>query len=57
MYWHDGMGFAGWWGLGVGMLLFWGIVILGIVLLVRWATGGPRGQATPPAPTSPRFAP
>jgi len=34
------------------MLLFWVIVIAGIVLLVRWA-GGPRGQATPPAPTSP----
>jgi putative membrane protein len=35
----------GWlWGLGMGlgglmMLAFWGAVIIGVVLLVRWATG------------------
>ena len=49
MYWHDGMGAAGWWGIGLGMLIFWGIVIAGIVLLVRWAIGSNRGQAAPPA--------
>ena len=56
MYWHDGMGFAGWWGLGVGMLLFWGIVITGIVLLVRWAAGGNRGGVTPTNLTPPSDA-
>lgn len=50
MYWHDGMGMAGWWVLGLGMLLFWGVVIGGIVLLVRWAVSdrGAGGGATPP---------
>ncbi len=50
MYWHDGMGAAGWWGVGLGMLIFWAILIAGIVLLVRWATSSNRGQAVPPAP-------
>ncbi|HEX6268298.1 MAG TPA: SHOCT domain-containing protein [Burkholderiales bacterium] len=44
MMWNgfDGMGW-GWIGLGmVHMLLFWVLVILGIVVLVRWLAGGPR---------------
>lgn len=49
MYWHDGMGFAGWWAMGLGMLLFWGVVIGGVALLVRWAVGnrGPRHEDGP----------
>lgn len=40
-----------WWGAwGVGMLLFmvlfWALVILGIVLLVRWAFGASGGRAS-----------
>ena len=37
----EGMGW-GWIGLGmVHMLLFWALVILGIVALTRWLSGGP----------------
>ncbi len=48
MYGH-GMGFAGWWGIGIAMLLFWAVVIAVIVLLVRWATGNRRTHDSPPA--------
>lgn len=48
MFWHGGMGFGGWWVMGIGMLVFWGLVIAGIVLLVRWAAGGPSRAALPP---------
>ena len=38
----EGMGW-GWIGLGmVHVLLFWALVILGIVALTRWLAGGPR---------------
>jgi putative membrane protein len=46
------------WGLGMGfgwlaMLAFWGILIAGLVLLVRWASGAmPHGGST--AAESPR---
>jgi putative membrane protein len=40
----EGMGW-GWIGLGmVHMLLFWVLVILGIVVLARWLAGGPRAD-------------
>lgn len=47
MMWH-GMDGSGWgWGMmGIGwlfMLLFWALVIVGIVALVRWFGGGPAG--------------
>jgi putative membrane protein len=60
MYWHDGMGYAGWWGIGLAMLFFWALVIVGVVLLVRWAGGSHRtGGAgpVPPAPGPPAAAP
>ena len=34
MWGYDGFGFGGF-GMGIGMLVFWGLVIAGIVLLVR----------------------
>ncbi|MDO8790015.1 MAG: SHOCT domain-containing protein [Sulfuritalea sp.] len=43
------MGDFGWWGIGFGpvfMLLFWGVLIVGIVVMVRWlAAGSSPGQA------------
>lgn len=45
----EGMGW-GWIGLGmVHMLLFWVLVILGIVVLTRWLAGGSSGDAPPRA--------
>lgn len=46
MYWHEGMGGVGWWGLGLGMVIFWVLVIVAVVLAVRW----PTAQARPTAP-------
>jgi putative membrane protein len=46
--WWDGhMGWdGGWWILmALGMVLFWGLVVLGIVLVVRELTRGRGGQA------------
>jgi putative membrane protein len=54
-YWAPGGQAGGWtwgWGLAMGfgmlaMLAFWGAIIVGVVLLVRWlltATGGSGGR-------------
>lgn len=41
----------GWgWGMGFGMIsvvLFWVLVILGIVILVKWVAGGSSGPGQP----------
>jgi len=34
MWGYDGFGFGGF-GMGIGMLLFWGLIIFGIVMLAR----------------------
>ena len=44
--WHglEGMGW-GWLGLGVlHMVLFWGLVLLAFVALLRWLGGGSRAE-------------
>ncbi len=51
MYWY-GPGMSGWgYGLmAIGMVLFWGLVITGVVLLVRYlARGGHRPALSGPA--------
>lgn len=51
MMW-DGFGGMGWGWIGLGMvhmLLFWVLVILGIVVLTRWLAGGPRNELLPRA--------
>ncbi len=34
-----GMGFG-----GIGMILFWVLIIVGVVVLTRWLADGPRGS-------------
>ena len=43
------------WGMGFGMIsmvLFWIVIILGIVILVRWVSGGSAASGAPPAKTA-----
>ena len=51
MMW-DGFGGMGWGWIGLGMvhmLLFWILVILGIVVLTRWLASGSRDELLPRA--------
>lgn len=54
MFWYDhNMGWWGWAGMGVGMVLFWGLLIGGIVALVVYISGDrqiPRGTAPAASP-------
>jgi putative membrane protein len=36
--WHTGWSWWGWLGMSVSMVIFWGLVIWGIVVLVRYLT-------------------
>ena len=44
MWGYDGFGYGGW-GMGIGMLLFWGLIIAVIVLLVRGFGGSSKMDA------------
>jgi len=48
MWGYDGFGYGGF-GMGIGMLLFWGLIIVAIVVLVR-GSGGRSGGDTPRLP-------
>lgn len=51
MWNHMGWG----WGMGfgmIGMALFWIVVIVGIVALVRWLAAGGAPASTPPSKTA-----
>lgn len=48
MWGYDGMGF-GWGGMGIGMLLFWVLIIAAVVVLVRGIGGGRSGGSEPRA--------
>lgn len=47
MRWHDGWSSGGWVLMSLMMIIFWTLVIGGVIWLVR--NGGPRQQ--PPAPS------
>jgi putative membrane protein len=47
MFWYDDMSWWGYAGMGIGMVLFWALLIAGIVALGVFATGD---RATPQAP-------
>lgn len=46
MWGYDGLGF-GWAGMGIGMLVFWGVIIAAVVVLVRGIGGGRSGGSEP----------
>ncbi len=52
MMWGYDWGWGAWLAMSLMMVLFWGLVIAGIVVLVRYLTGGRQGG--PPAADSGR---
>jgi putative membrane protein len=45
MWWDHGM--SGWWyaGMAVGMVLFWTLIVVGIIALTRFSTGASQPRA------------
>ena len=53
MFWYDhDMGWWGYAGMGIGMVLFWVLLIVGIVALVKYATGDRRLEQPPIEPSA-----
>jgi putative membrane protein len=51
MFWYDhDMGWWGYAGMGIGMVLFWALVAAGIVALVMFVSGDRRPQQSPQSP-------
>jgi putative membrane protein len=52
MFWYNhGMSWWGYAGMGIGMVLFWAVLILGIVALVRFSVNDQPQQLSPtPSP-------
>jgi putative membrane protein len=54
MFWYDHD--MGWWGyasMGIGMVLFWALLIVGIVVLIRYTVTDRPNRPLPPEPQSP----
>jgi putative membrane protein len=43
--WDGGWGAGGWLLMGFGMLLFWALVVIGVVWLVRYTAAGQRTRS------------
>ncbi len=52
MFDHWGYGGPGLFGMGFGMLLFWALLIAGLIVLVRWLATGPDRRTPPEAGAS-----
>ncbi|MFF7408834.1 SHOCT domain-containing protein [Streptomyces lydicus] len=53
MMWYDGgWGWGGWFFMAMIMVLFWALVIAGVVALVRYLTSGHNGHPGGPPPSS-----
>ncbi|OIN80989.1 SHOCT domain-containing protein [Mycobacterium malmoense] len=53
MFWYDhDMGWWGWAGMGIGMVLFWVLLIAGIVALIVYTSGDRQDRRIPPGTTS-----
>jgi putative membrane protein len=51
MFWYDhDMGWWGYAGMGIGMILFWGLLIAGIIALVMFISGDRQTRKSPSAP-------
>lgn len=54
--WNMGPGMMGGWGMGwlgmIFMVVFWGLVIVGLVLLIRWLIQATRGEKSSSHPGS-----
>ena len=49
MFWYNGdMGWWGYAGMGVGMVLFWALLIAGIIALVAYVNGDRQDRQIPP---------
>lgn len=54
MFWYDhNMGGWGYAGMGIGMVLFWALLIVGIVALIRFSTGDQSRPMPAPPPLPP----
>jgi putative membrane protein len=50
MYWYDHMGSWGYAGMGIVMVLFWALLIVGVVALVIFVTRDRHNQESPTTP-------
>ncbi len=55
MFWngHD-MGWWGYAGMGIGMVLFWALIVVGIIALVRFSSGTANTGSSSVPPTMPQ---
>jgi putative membrane protein len=51
-HWDGGWGVGNWLLMGFGMLLFWAVVVAGIVWLVHWTSAGRTAQTVSPSRTT-----